>query len=132
MKIKFDMIGLFVNNLHKMVDFYHDVIGIDIEWDREGPYAEFKHEGIRFAMYERKALQQLIGKYLSFPMGVNGSFELAINVGDPAKVDSTYHRLIANGATGIYTPRNEPWNMRSAIVTDPEGNIIEIASDFWE
>ena len=65
-------------------------------------------------------------------MGVNGSFELAINVGDPAKVDSTYHRLIANGATGIYTPRNEPWNMRSAMVTDPEGNIIEIASDFWE
>jgi catechol-2,3-dioxygenase len=31
----------------------------------------------------------------------------------------------------IYPPRKEPWNMRSAMLADPEGNIIEIASDFW-
>ena len=56
MKVKFDMIGLFVSDLPAMVDFYNKVIGIDIEWDGTGPYAEFKHEGIRFAMYERKEL----------------------------------------------------------------------------
>lgn len=132
MKIKLDMVALFVADLHKMVDFYHHVVGIDIEWDREGPYAEFKHEGIRFSMCERKMLCELLGKDLSFPTGINGSFELSINVGEPAKVDSTYHRMIEKGATGIYPPRNEAWNMRSAMIIDPEGNIIEIASDFWE
>ena len=44
MKLKFDMIGLFVKNLATMVHFYNTVIGIDIEWDGEGPYAEFRHD----------------------------------------------------------------------------------------
>jgi catechol-2,3-dioxygenase len=32
---KFDMIGLFVSDLAVMVNFYKDVIGIDIEWTGE-------------------------------------------------------------------------------------------------
>lgn len=47
------MIGLFVNDLPEMVQFCNRVIGIDIEWDGEGPYAEFFHEGIRFAVREK-------------------------------------------------------------------------------
>ena len=131
MKIKFDLIGLFVADLQTMVKFYSEVIGIEIEWDGVGPYAEFKHEGIRFAMYERKQLSQLLGQEPSFPTGLNGTFELALNVGEPTEVDSTFNRLVSAGATAIYKPRNEPWNMRSAMVADPEGNLIEIASDFW-
>jgi DNA-binding transcriptional MocR family regulator len=34
----------------------------------------------------------------------------------------------AAGARPVY----EPWHMRSAMVGDPDGNLIEIASDFWE
>jgi len=44
MSVRFDMIGLFVKDLPAMVDFYSRVIGIGIEWNREGPYAEFEHE----------------------------------------------------------------------------------------
>lgn len=132
MKVKFDMIGLFVSDLKTMVEFYRDVVGIEIDWNGEGPYAEFNHEGIRFAMYERKALPALLGQTPSFPDGLNGTFELALNVGDPENVDSTFTLMVEKGANPIYAPRNEPWNMRSAVVTDPEGNMIEIASDFWE
>ena len=82
---RFDMIGLFVEDLLRMVDFYRNVMDIDIDWDGKGPYAEFKHEGIRFAMYERSKLPDLLGTQPSFPRGLNGSFELAINVGDPEK-----------------------------------------------
>jgi lactoylglutathione lyase len=28
----------------------------------------------------------------------------------------------------VHAPRNEPWGMRSSMVTDPEGNLIEIGS----
>jgi catechol 2,3-dioxygenase-like lactoylglutathione lyase family enzyme len=131
MGIKFDMIGIFVDDLNKMVDFYKNVIGLDIEWNGEGPYAEFKHEGIRFSMYERKELPQLLGITPEFPKKLNGTFELAINVGKPENVDTKYQELISKGGIEIYPPRDEPWNMRSAMLTDPEGNIIEIASDFW-
>ena len=132
MNVKFDLIGLFVADLHRMVKFYNEVVGIDIDWDGLGPYAEFRHEGIRFAMYERKELSGLLGQQPSFPAGINGSFELAINVGEPANVDPTFQRLIDAGAQAIYPPRDEPWKMRSSMVADPEGNLIEIGSDFWE
>lgn len=132
MRVKFDLIGLFVKDLNRMVRFYNEIVGIDIQWDGQGPYAEFKHDGIRFAMYERSELSGLLGQEPSYPAGINGTFELALNVGDPANVDTAFARLIAAEATEVYAPRNEPWKMRSAMIADPEGNLIEIASDFWE
>ncbi len=132
MEKKFDMIGLFVSDLTVMVNFYKDVIGIEIEWNGEGPYAEFKHEGIRFAMYERKMLPQLLGQKPEFTNKLNGTFELSINVGNPGNVDKEYERITQKGGKPVYAPRNEPWKMRSAMITDPDGNLIEIASEFWE
>lgn len=132
MNIKFDMIGLFVSNLKRMVSFYSKVVGVGIDWDGEGPYAEFKHEGIRFAMFERKMLPELLGQEPSYPKGLNGTFELSINVGSPENVDKKFNELIEGGAGRIYPPRDEPWKMRSSMVSDPEGNLIEISSDFWE
>lgn len=132
MSIRFDMIGLFVANLSKMVRFYREVVGIAIQWDGKGPYAEFEHEGIRFSMFERKMLPDLLGQTPSYPSRLNGTFELAINVGHPEEVDTTFGRMVDGGAESVYEPRNEPWKMRSAMVADPEGNLIEIASDFWD
>ena len=131
MKTRFNLIGLFVRDLERMVSFYKEVIGIDIDWDGQGPYAEFQHEGIRFAMFERKKLPRVLGLKPSFPTGINGTFELSINVGESHKVDEAYQRLVASGAKPIYPPRDEPWKMRSAMIADPEGNLIEIGSDFW-
>lgn len=132
MKIKFDMIGLFVSDLKRSVGFYRDAVGLEIDWEGEGSYAEFKHDGIRFSMFERTMLPELLKQIPTFPSGLNGTFELALNVGDPANVDTTFETMIAKGAKAVYSPRNEAWKMRSALVLDPDGNMIEIASDFWE
>ena len=131
MSIKFDMIGIYVEDIDKMVDFYKNAIGLEIDWNGEGPYAEFKHEGIRFSMFTRKELPQLLGTIPDYPKRLNGTFELAINVGEPQNVDIKFKAIIAKGGIEIYPPRDEPWKMRSAMLSDPEGNIIEIASDFW-
>lgn len=130
--IKFHMIGIFVKDLVRMVNFYKNAVGIDIDWDGNGPYAEFKHDGIRFSMYERSKLPELLGQTPSFPTGINGTYELAINVGKPEQVDITFKKMVEDGAKPIYEPRNEPWKMRSSMIADPEGNLIEIGSDFWE
>lgn len=131
MGTKFDMIGIFVADIRRMVAFYRDVLGLEIDWNGEGPYAEFKHEGIRLSMYARKELPQLLGQTPDFPQKLNGTFEMAINVGAPENVDRRYQEIVAKGGKPIYAPRDEPWKMRSAMIADPEGNIIEIASDFW-
>ncbi|MBN1215337.1 MAG: VOC family protein [Candidatus Lokiarchaeota archaeon] len=132
MKLKFDLIGIFVEDMTKMVNFYTDVLGLEVDWDGHSPYAEFKHEGIRFSMYQRKKLPELLGQTPSFPKGLNGSFELSINVGKPENVDIVFNKIVSKGAIPIYKPRNEVWNMRSSMISDPEGNLIEIGSDFWD
>lgn len=132
MSIKFDMIGLFVEEIQVMVAFYTNVIGLQTDWNGEDPYAEFQHEGIRFSMYARSELPELLGQTPEYPQRLNGTFELAINVGETPNVDLTFNEMVAKGATPIYAPRDEPWQMRSAMISDPEGNLIEIASDFWE
>jgi lactoylglutathione lyase len=66
MTTRIDMIGLFVTDLHGMVAFYRDVLGFAIDWDQQGPYAEFRHEGVRFSMYERA---QLPGAAAQHPLG---------------------------------------------------------------
>ena len=47
-------------------------------------------------------------------------------------LDKEFVRIVSRGGVKVYEPRNEPWKMRSAMIADPEGNLIEIASDFWE
>ncbi len=69
MGIKLDAIGIFVKDLKVMIEFYRDVLGIDIDWDGNGPFAEFKHDGIRLMMYERKELNGFLGKEVSYPDG---------------------------------------------------------------
>jgi lactoylglutathione lyase len=128
MGTKLDMIGIFVNDLPTMVEFYRDVLGFEIDWDGNGPYAEFKHEGIRFSMFERAQLPDLLGQPPTFPSGLNGTFELAIDLPASADVDVEFARVVQAGARPIYDPRDEPWGMRSSMVADPEGNIIEIGS----
>jgi lactoylglutathione lyase len=128
MSARIDMIGIFVKDLHKMVDFYRDVLGFEIEWDWTGPYAEFKHEEIRFSMFERAMLPGILGKNPTYPSGLNGTFELALDFPTSQDADHAFEQMIKGGGEPVYLPRDEPWGMRSSMLTDPEGNLIEIGS----
>jgi predicted enzyme related to lactoylglutathione lyase len=122
------MIGIFTTDLSKMVAFYRDVLGFSIDWDGKPPYAEFKHDGVRFSMYERSQLPGLLGQSPTYPAGLNGTFEIAIDLPTSSDVDHEFTRITAAGARVVYPPRDEPWGMRSTMIMDPEGNLIEIGS----
>ncbi len=128
MSTRIDMIGVFTIDLLKMVTFYRDVLGFDIDWDGNGPYAEFKNDGVRFSMYERSLLPGLLGQDPSFPAGLNGTFELAIDFPTSADVDREFARVTEAGARVVYPPRDEPWGMHSSMIMDPDGNLIEMGS----
>lgn len=132
MKLNIGFVSLFVTDLPGMLAFYRDVVGLEVLRDGDA-YVEFVNEGVRFAMFRRDLLAGLLRREVQFPReGLNGSFELALPVGAKENVDAAYERLVSQGATPVYAPRDEPWQMRSAMIADPEGNLIEIASDFWE
>ncbi len=119
---------IFVSDLHRAVAFYQDVLRFEVDWDGNGPYAEFKSDGARFSMYERAQLPGLLGQALTYPSGLNGTFEPAIDLPIPTDADREYAWVVAAGARPVYAPRGEPWGMRSSMVADPEGNIVEIGS----
>jgi lactoylglutathione lyase len=128
MALRFDMIGLFPIDMQCMVTFYKELLGVEVDWDGKRPYAEFKHEGIRFAMFSRGELRTLLGRQPNFTRGTNGTFELAIDLPHFEDVDPEYQRALSLGARAVYEPRMEPWIMRSSMVSDPEGNLIDIGS----
>jgi len=128
MSLRFDMIGLFPKDLARMVEFYKALLGVEVDWDGKSPYAEFKHEGIRFAMYARSDLPALLGKETDYTRQINGTFELAIDLPHFEDVEGEFERALSLGAKQVYAPRMEPWGMRSSMVTDPEGNLVEIGS----
>ena len=128
MGTRIDMVGIFVTDLHRMVAFYRDVLGFEIDWDSTGPYAEFVNEGVRFSMYERTQLPSLLGETPTYPGGLNGTFELAIDLPTSADADREFERVVEAGGRSIYAPRDEPWGMHSSMVADPEANLIEIGS----
>ncbi len=53
---------------------------------------------------------------------------MAIDLPISADVDREFERVVKAGGKPIYAPRLEPWGMYSSMISDPEGNIIEIGS----
>ncbi len=72
--------------------------------------------------------QACLAKHPAYPDGMNGTFELAIDLPTSADVDREFTRVTAAGGRTVYPPRDEPWGMRSSMIMDPEGNLIEIGS----
>ena len=127
MGIRFDMIAIFVNDLQKMVEFYRDVLGVEVKTIGE-PYAIFEHEGIGLAMFERAILPEFLGEEPAYPSGLNGTFALTIDLARFEDVDDEFARVVKAGAKPIMEPKDVPWGQRSSMVADPDGNLIEIAS----
>ena len=126
MEAKISLVTIWTNNIKVMKKFYTEVLGFSIEMDL-GDYVEFKNEGVRFAICMRDVMYSYSEDYKKQAIGQ--SFELAFPCKNPEDVDKSYELLIANGAIPIHKPQNMPWNQRTALFADPDGNIHEIFAD---
>lgn len=131
MKPRIDLITILTDDVPKMVMFYREVLGFSAP-DEAGPYVEFQHEGVRFAICARSILYDTT-QHESFRQPVTGRMlELAFPCDSPADVDSSYEELIKKGATPILPPADMPWGQRAAFFADPDGNIHEIFAALGE
>ena len=126
MEAKISLVTIWTNNIKVMKKFYTEVLGFSVEMDL-GDYVEFKNEGVRFAICMRDVMYSYSEDYKKQAIGQ--SFELAFPCKNPEDVDKSYELLIANGAIPIHKPQNMPWNQRTALFADPDGNIHEIFAD---
>lgn len=126
MKAEINLITIWTDNVEKMKEFYTGVIGFEAINDL-GDYVEFQSSGVRFAICNRSVMVGFSQEYMKKPSGQ--TFELAFPCNSKEDVDKSYDRLVSLGAVPIHEPQDMPWNQRTALFADPEGNIHEIFAE---
>ncbi len=126
MKSEINLITIWTDNFKEMKNFYNEVLGFKIK-NKLDSYVEFENPGARFAICTREVMFSHSSKYKEKATGQ--SFELAFPCDNPTDVDESFKKLISLGATPIHEPQNMPWNQRTALFADPDGNIHEIFAD---
>jgi len=126
--MRLDGVGLFVEDMPKMIKFYRDVLGFEIKEDVNAKNVYLIKDGTLFMLYERKNFEKMTNRKYEYIKGYNGHFEIALYVDTFEEVDQKYQEVINKGAQSILEPEMEPWGQRTCYIADPEGNLIEIGS----
>ena len=127
-RFQFNTIGLFTSNNNATVDFYTKAFGFTTDWDGIQPNVEMILDDMRIILYPRSDFEQMVSYKFQYPMGLNGTVELAFDVPSYADVDKEYQHALRHGAISVLPPTTEPWGQRTCYVADPDGNLIEIGS----
>ena len=126
--MKLDGFGIMVGDMKKMVQFYHDVLGFEIEWSEGMNNVFLEKDGTLFLMYGRIDFEKKTWRKYEYVNGLNGHYEIAMSVKNYAEVDKVFDRVVKMGAKPVLSPETEEWGQRTCYIADPEGNLIEIGS----
>jgi uncharacterized glyoxalase superfamily protein PhnB len=123
MKSVISLVTIWTNQIEEMKAFYNQVLGFEIINDL-GEYVEFKNEGVRFALCLRSVMYDYSNAFEEKAVGQK--FELAFPCENKETLDQSYDQIIEKGATPIHPPEDMPWQQRTALFADPDGNIHEL------
>jgi catechol 2,3-dioxygenase-like lactoylglutathione lyase family enzyme len=114
---------LFVADLRRSRVFYHEVLGLDVEFEDDDSVG-FKIEGLAFIVLQvDRARVQLQGEPTATP-GAGATAFLTTFTGD---VDALHAELVDRRVPFFQTPTDQPWGMRTAYFKDPDGHVWELA-----
>ncbi len=117
---------LFVEDCDRAVAFYRDKVGLPVRFQDTG-YAELAVEGAKFALLARSRVAELAGSAHTgrpAPGAHEGSVTLLVE-----DVDRSHRDLSGRGVAFLSAPTDRPWGQRTACFQDPDGHLIEIATN---
>ena len=126
--MRLDGVGLFVNDMGKMIRFYRDVLGFEIKEGEDTSNVYLVKDGTLFLLYGRNDFEKMTSRKYEYIKGLNGHFEIALYVDTFEEVDKAYDDAVSKGAVSVLAPETEPWGQRTCYIADPEGNLVEIGS----
>ncbi len=126
MKSKISLVTIWTDSMESMKLFYSKALGFKIKNDL-GEYVEFENDGVRFAICLRSVMYPYTDKYKEKSVGQG--FEFAFPYKSVEELDASYLELLERGAIGVQEPKNMPWNQRTALFSDPDGNIHELFTE---
>jgi lactoylglutathione lyase len=119
-------IVLFVEDLERTLAFYAGKVGLPVRFRAEG-YVELAVEGSKLAFLARSRVSELVGDaHAGRPTSGSHESSVTLLVED---IDRTHRELTARGVTFLGAPKDRPWGQRTAYFVDPDGHLIEIATN---
>lgn len=114
---------LFVEDLGRSKDFYRGAVGLAVA-SEDAESVAFRVGGLTVIVLQvDRAREQLHGQPTAAPNAPASGF-LAAFTDD---VDALHARMVERGVAFFQEPTDQPWGMRTAYFTDPDGHVWEIA-----
>ena len=121
---KLDAIGIVTQDMAAALRFY-GLLGVAVPTDQahEQHVEATLESGVRL-MWDTQEFVKTMDSGWVKPVGQRSS--LAFLCESPADVDATYASVIAAGFEGHKAPWDAFWGQRYAVVTDPDGNHVDL------
>ncbi|HEY3531003.1 MAG TPA: VOC family protein [Nocardioides sp.] len=118
------MTNIYTRDLPAALAFYGGLLGFEETFrapSSETPdHVELRLDGVTVALSTAEAAARVHG--IEAAPGTRG-FQLVLWTDD---VDAAYDELVTAGAPSVTPPRDSGNNNRNAVVTDPDGNLVEL------
>ena len=120
------LVNLYTNDIEEGVRFYGDLLGIEETFRTPTAgtpeHVEFRAGGFTVALGTVEAARRVHG--VDATPGAP-AIALALWADD---VDATYAALLAAGVPGVREPHDVGNDNRTAVVHDPDGNLVELVA----
>jgi catechol 2,3-dioxygenase-like lactoylglutathione lyase family enzyme len=126
--MRLDGFGLLVEDMGKMIRFYRDVLGFEINEAEDTSNVYLVKDGTLFLLYGRKDFEKMTDRRYEYIKGLNGHSEIALYVDTFEEVDTAFADAVTKGAVPVLELETEPWGQHTCCIADPEGNLIEKSS----
>ncbi|WP_086347590.1 VOC family protein [Candidatus Enterococcus clewellii] len=123
--MKIEHVGLWVNNLEEMKAFYTKYFDVTSTELYHNPKTGFRSYFLNFEDGARLEIQHKEGLAAANNLAF-GFAHLAIKVGEVADVDRMATQFINDGFEILNGPRWTGDGYYEAVVSDPEGNLLEL------
>ena len=125
--MKIEHIAIWTLDLEKMKDFYLKFFDLEAGEKYYNPQKEFQSYFLSFESEARIELMHITGLTKNImDKTYSGFAHLSISVGSMEKVDSLTEEIRQSGYQIIDEPRTTGDGYYESVVSDPEGNWIEI------
>jgi lactoylglutathione lyase len=120
------MVNLYTRNITAAIAFYRDHLGFEETFrtpdDGDPTHVEFKLEGFMLGLGTVEAAREV--HYIE-PTPGSPAMSLVIWTDD---IETAFERLTAAGVHAERPPHDSGNNNRSALLRDPDGNLVELVT----
>ncbi|MFB6340146.1 VOC family protein [Saccharicrinis sp. FJH62] len=126
--MKIDHIAIMTRNLNEMIRFYVQHFGCTTSEIYSNPIKKLTTCFLSFGDGTRIELMHIEDMAYNNRQSTGGLIHLAIKIGSKEKVDDFTRKLKSVGVTIISEPRFTGDGYYESVISDPEGNLIELTA----